>query len=633
MPKGKSEQHDFASIKCPLSKIIRDPNDIALIEDVVIRENKLIINLYQFIKLYLLHLLERDEDFPKIDDDFVLTCSTILKTSNKSNTSNKSLQDFYNNYYVYCNPNKVHGEYLRQITGYEATKIVTAITNNIEAQYIKRINQFFNKVFGLKETLKEIKKMNCSDAQKKQMRSECYSIVRQIKNDFYDLSGKNRESSINDLNWLALIKDLLVPNKESFEMNSITYDLKANPLDYLPCLMNLNKLYEEAGFKLFHSFPLRSDIKPKYIRIDTATIMELFIPPEGISITNEEGTQIRKKTECKTMVTVLKYDVWKEYFKLEMKCFKKKGYNFHGMIETDGVGASIIMSKPKNGKKNQTEEEDEFCYIDKISITPQLQNKQVVGIDPGKSDIIYCIDNTRQTFRYTANQRRFETQSKKYNKYLYLGKLNVNIDGFTPIEYETELADYNSKSCNFQDVQEYIYAKTYVNNKLFKFYQEGNCRRFRFNRYSNTQRSEANMVNNFKKIYGDPSQTIIAFGDHTQGGHQMKHLEPTKDIGIRRLFKKAGYQVYLVDEFRTSLKCHKCKSDTKKFKYEISKKPKSLGKIKLVHGLIRCKNAHCGIKWNRDYNGSLNILEIAKAALEEKGRPEAFVKNSGPGRG
>ena len=39
---------------------------------------------------------------------------------------------------------------------------------------------------------------------------------------------------------------------------------------------------------------------------------------------------------------------------------------------------------------------------------------------------------------------------------------------------------------------------------------------------------------------------------------QMKFKEATKGKGMRTLFRKAGFQTYLVDEFRTSCMCSKC---------------------------------------------------------------------------
>ena len=43
---------------------------------------------------------------------------------------------------------------------------------------------------------------------------------------------------------------------------------------------------------------------------------------------------------------------------------------------------------------------------------------KIVAIDPGKCDLIYCVDNSNKEankFRYSQNQRRKETKMKKYN--------------------------------------------------------------------------------------------------------------------------------------------------------------------------------------------------------------------------
>ncbi|KAH9254182.1 hypothetical protein BASA81_007771 [Batrachochytrium salamandrivorans] len=48
-----------------------------------------------------------------------------------------------------------------------------------------------------------------------------------------------------------------------------------------------------------------------------------------------------------------------------------------------------------------------------------------------------------------------------------------------------------------------------------------------------------------------------AWGDWSRGS-QMKFLEPTKGVGMRKLFSRAGYEVVLVDEFRTSCTCFGC---------------------------------------------------------------------------
>ena len=68
------------------------------------------------------------------------------------------------------------------------------------------------------------------------------------------------------------------------------------------------------------------------------------------------------------------------------------------------------------------------------------------------------------------------------------------------------------------------------------------------------------MISDFKKTYGNPENVVICIGDWEQR-KQMKYKEPTLGKGIRTLFRKNNYNVFLVDEFRSSCKCSKCDED------------------------------------------------------------------------
>ena len=71
------------------------------------------------------------------------------------------------------------------------------------------------------------------------------------------------------------------------------------------------------------------------------------------------------------------------------------------------------------------------------------------------------------------------------------------------------------------------------------------------------ERSEQKMANNFKRIFGNEEEVIVCFGDYEQKQH-MKFKEPTKGKGMRTLFRRAGFQTHLVDEFRKSRMCSQC---------------------------------------------------------------------------
>ena len=85
------------------------------------------------------------------------------------------------------------------------------------------------------------------------------------------------------------------------------------------------------------------------------------------------------------------------------------------------------------------------------------------------------------------------------------------------------------------------------------------------------------------------------------------------------MFRKSGFQVYLVDEFRTSFRCSNCEGgECSKFREIRNPKPAKNNSI-LSHGLLLCKK-DCGL-WNRDENSSRNIYKIANDAINKKERP------------
>jgi hypothetical protein len=230
------------------------------------------------------------------------------------------------------------------------------------------------------------------------------------------------------------------------------------------------------------------------------------------------------------------------------------------------VGASILFlrndlvgEKLPNAKKGISRE----LYIDELNDYSGLQDKKIVGIDPGKEDLIYCVDDASKDaniFRYSQNQRRKETKMKKYNNIILAMKTNkIQGEGTNKsvIEYETELSNYNRKTLQIGKFKTYINEKNRINNILFGFYAKHLFRKLKFGRHINIKRNEQQMISNFRKMYVNPDEVVICIGDWEQR-QQMKYKEPTLGIGMRSLLRKNKYKVYLVDEFRTSCKCSNC---------------------------------------------------------------------------
>jgi hypothetical protein len=190
------------------------------------------------------------------------------------------------------------------------------------------------------------------------------------------------------------------------------------------------KEVEKYKVTIYNVFPMRNDIVPKHIRIDTTSLVHLLITKKQGNKSDYLFNGNLKKNEDK---------IWAFFFRTERQCFIKPNYSFHHMIETDGISVSILLIRQdKIGKRILSKEcksASNEKYIDELSDDTYniIKNKKIVSIDPGKCDILYCVDGDNKganTFRYSQDQRRKETKVKKYNKLILNEKETKLVTGF-----------------------------------------------------------------------------------------------------------------------------------------------------------------------------------------------------------
>ena len=241
------------------------------------------------------------------------------------------------------------------------------------------------------------------------------------------------------------------------------------------------------------------------------------------------------------------------------------------------------------------------------------------------SDILYCvdgIDKKRNHYRYTQDQRRKECKIKKYRN-IILDDKKKKIENKTIIEWETEISKFNRKTLNVKEFKKYIKKKNEVNEKIFKFYENKLYRKLKLNGYINRKKHEQKMIKDFKNKFGSPENTIVCVGDWEQKQRMKYGKEPIKGKGMRTVFRKAGYKVFLVYEFRTSCRCSKCENICEVFKKCENPKPWK-DNIIMRHGLTKCKTCHT--LWNRDENSSSNIFKISYNAINGIERPKYLCR-------
>ena len=220
---------------------------------------------------------------------------------------------------------------------------------------------------------------------------------------------------------------------------------------------------------------------------------------------------------------------------------------------------------------------------------------------------------------------------KKYN--IIIDKINkeTKIENQTIKEIETELSVLNSKTSDYEKFMYYCIEKNNINYKLYSHYEQTFFRKFKLNRFTNTQKSELKMVKNFSNKYGKPGKTIFVMGDYDKDDYHMKGKEPVICKKFRRIFRNAGYKTFLVNEFRTSKLCNCCNGELEHFLERPSQKPKlkKENKTEICHGLLRCQSVKykSEIFHNRDKNAVQNMLKIVKSIFNTGKRPEIFRRS------
>jgi len=652
--KEEFEKFDYMkTIKNNINNVLKDKAVLPIINDLVIRTNKIVIHSCNFIKLYCIYLYENDLEFPLIDKNFICDVFKVItkRKDNRGATPEKdysvllkNLYKFYNEHYIttiYDNE-IIYYDKLSYILAYEAIDIEKNINNNIQEHFITHLNQLVNHSFNLKEQKDEIKKIKDKEVRKERYKS-LSNEFKKVKDDIVSLT--------NDLNadekyhsWIKEHKKHIIPNKPNFDKDSIYYDLHSNTKDYLKSFIYINIQLEKLNdillentndvdkvkqIKLFNILPLRSNIIPKNICIDTCALISNFLGDEG---TTTHFKNYKKENN--------QFKLWNRVLKLDSKMFKKNNYEFNYMIRTDGISVGILFIRTDNqgmplkyyNPNNKPTENTK--YIEKEIITDEIRSKKIVCVDPGCSDLIYCgskdNDGNLETFRYTQNQRRLETRTKKYNKIIEEVNNTTFINGKNIKEIESVLSSLNKKTCNYENFKNYLIEKNKLNLLLFSHYEKTFFRKFKLNRYINTQKSESKMIKNFTKKFGEPNDILFIMGDYDKGSSNIGGLEPTICKKFRRIFKNAGFRTYLVNEFRTSKLCNCCNCEISPFMIRQSHKPNDIkvNKKITINGLLSHQEdkQKCEIIHNRDKNAVQNMLNIVKSIFTIGRRPDIFTR-------
>jgi hypothetical protein len=576
----------YKTVKTSLKSILLNYNDIQPeINKLVIKCNDIVVQTYQFIRLYFLKQYHDNKDLPIINEKFFLYALKTQGTRDtrgkkaKDDTLIKELETFYETEFKSLVDNdKFDLKNLSFLLQYIAIQMTTNYQTNIKEHYGQHLMRFINKTT-----------------------SEDKIIRNNIKKGVIDNDKNNIPKEFHE--WYDKHIKYIIPQDIT---KSLMYDLKANPDKFIKCLLYMNSVLEEKEHKLFQPLPLRNNIVPKYITLDTASLINFFA---------KKG----KKGKLLSAVNDNKNLIWSQIFKLDKRVFKDKHYKFNHMIHTDGISVSLSFIRndlidKKYGSKSESIIESDYKYIEDFEKKEldELNKKNIVGVDPGKKFLVYMIDDNGNKLKYSSAQKRAESMGKRNTKILLIEKNKSKI-----IEKETKLSESNSKTINYDKFKDYIKEKTKLNNETRDFYIKDLWRKMKWRNYVYSRKSEDTFLNNIEMTFG--KDCILAYGDWSRST-QMKNYMPTKNIGLRKIIHKR-FQTISVGEYNSSKKCCDCYGDL-----EYVNKSKTVRHLKCPK-CLSSENKKTVFR-TRDANSAINMKNLFRYYCLNETRPKEFTRSS-----
>ena len=669
-----SEEPVYRTRKFLQKKLVR-PNDSVKIEEAVIVCHKTATLGLDFTKLYTLHLHHQGEPLPVLDTDFY---STVLRVVSKRKSGGgrpfsiniqlyNKLLDFHTTHFLPLSPvahARIAVENVSHIFYYIADTFAVTQKVNITKNFPTYIKRFVNKYF-----LKQLYELNHWSSERKMTKQEKATFYREVKHVKEDLlwcrkwttDGYKSDPKYHEM-LDASVGTLFPEPVDRMNEWGLYRDVRVQPNNYLQYMIDINIELESWGCKLFSPICIRSSLSQRYIKIDTAALVDLLITEDDIKslslildlpnlttkndLTGSLSTLYGRKTS-KQEAFYFKTKVWEHCLKFNTNKYtrgllKSHNYVFDNSILTDGVGVSVLQvrtdrvgfgCKANNNHEFRLDDPD-VPYLNELSQSERehiLAHDVIIGGDPGKNDIIYMIDDQGNTLRYTAQQRAVECHYKKNKKAIVsMKKTTVCSNGLTVEQIEKNIT-YNSRSCLSTKTRHYITERRKLESLVFPtMYSRDTIRKLRFSAYSHKNESEDKLLKTIVSTFrrSDKDGITIAWGNWSQP-QQMKNCVSTPNIGLRRRLSRKGKELGLKIgreyEAFSSCTCHDCHGKT-----GYCKKRRYIGKdgirqTRFIHGLLRCQNEACSRRWNRNVLGSLNILEIAMATLQGHERPSHFT--------
>ena len=631
-------------IKCKLRSVTRTPEVAEQLEQLARQCHLIVTETYLFIRLFVLDCLARNVSIPIFSEEWIACAMGILCRQQHASTKpptrlveeRAQLREFFEKTYATLRPQgqELYSvQYFSQLQVYLATQMATAYANNIQVHFVKRLMGFVNRTVSPYE----IDDVGTAKKDRVQLKQAL------LNNDASKLPTRY-------MKWWNTHRAKILPDTWP-DGKPLAYDVKVRPLEYLQFSLHQNAILEEylpaEEARLFQPLPIRTSNVPCYITIDTFMLVKMFVGDVGLSISMDGVPTVVKKSKLIVKIAHFQSHVWNAFFCTERHCLFGKGkYQFGYLIQTDGVGVSILqrhVDYPKTLKRppptlaSSVENKYGFLTLNELDDVAcnRYSKRNVVGVDPGKRNLVFMVDEANQTLRYTAPQRSKESKSVCNRVIMERERKRHDIK-----ERESVLSTHNARTMEVGRFAEFVKVKLSAIQDTLPFYHDPKWRNMKLRHLLRTKSSEDTFVSRMRRTFGAPQDVLVAYGNWSPGNHHLAHSPPTASIGLCRLIARTFPAIVMVDEFRSSKLCnychqplqHLCTSvegkDKKHHRLQVCTEcPKQLVSGKpstLATSILQTRR----VVHSRDVNSAINIRNLARSWIIHLRRPLPFTRNN-----
>ena len=637
------------TVGCNLARLVPDAGHLDAIRQAVASTHKATILATELLNMHVRRLL-RDEG---ADLSVLFSASWLLNAYNEVTTGKRKvkIEPELRQTREACMPPFAPPDRtgIQQCLLYDARNLAAVASTGVWMHFQKRVWAHVRSALQLSEE-------EYSDLSKDERRRRKLEIM-QVAADICRVPTHVHQSPQSRHAWIATERARLGIDAAVGEWKGkpLLYHLKAKPHRFLRCMALMSAEREAAGGKAFALYPLRRSYVPRHVRFDQKALRDLLrigqsdyikerakkrrkrkgtveaeedgplLPPLQPDGAGYESGDAGPSAAAQPSARRTKEEMEDENRQLFARIFDLRAagvarrQRFDFAFTTDGVGARLQM---RSAAKSATEGELSsmprrgIWAIDELKRVSRLEEMRVVGIDPGKRELVVGVDmdNPKHAplVRYTQKERLRDLRSRQYADEARRGKPQEVADA------EAELAGYNSRSADLSTFCAYCGKRHESMEACLAFYADLGYRRRRWKTAIKAQQSEEKLYKRLESIQtqGDARPIVLAYGSWGMlagraGAACNRGNPPCIGVGLMRKLSRR-FVVSPTPEAYTSKTCCRCLGPCGPWE----EKEAEMGKK--IRGLRRCTQRDCMLPLNRDRNGATNIGTNFARLLEGK---------------